>query len=58
VGRFDHIAVEVVISKYRAADGCDTNGGIFNAELVDNLGYKTVDNTVGTAGAVVKGCIC
>ena len=57
VRRFDHITVEIVICKNRAADGCDTDGLSFDSEFVKNLGDKTVNYAVSTAGAVVEGNI-
>jgi hypothetical protein len=48
----DHIAFKEVICKYRASDGCNADGLALDSELIDNLGYKAVYDTVGTAGAI------
>ena len=57
VGRFHHIAVEVVIGKDSAADRRDADGFFLHAELVNRFGYETMDDAVGAAGAVMQGLI-
>ena len=54
VRRLDHVAVKIVIRKYRAADRGDSDGFSFDAEVIDRLSYETVDYTVGAAGAVMR----
>ena len=54
VGGFDHIAVEIIICKHRAADGRYAHGVALDTELVDDLGNKAVDYPVRAAGAVME----
>ena len=54
VRRLYHIAVEVVVSHYRAADGSYSDRPALDSELVDRLGYETVNYPVCAARAVMK----
>ena len=55
VCRLDHITVKVIISHNRASNGGNTDGSALNAKLINDLGNQTVNDTVGTAGAVMEG---
>ena len=49
-GYFEHYEA----SRNGAANGGNTDGSAFNAQLVNDLGNQSVNNAVGTAGAVVQ----
>ena len=54
VGGFVHIACEVVISKYGAADGGNANGGADNAQLFQSFCNQLMGYAMGAAGAVME----
>ena len=54
VSRLDHVAGEVIISHNGAANGSNTDGLALDAQLIDGLSNQAMDNTVGTAGAVME----
>jgi hypothetical protein len=49
-----HITFKIIIREYGASNAGNTNCLSFDSKLVDYLSNETVDNTVCTAGAVVK----
>ena len=57
VRSLDHIAVKIIISHNRASNGSNTDGSALDAKLINDLGNQTVNDTVGTTGAVMEGCV-
>ena len=54
----DHIASEIIVRHNGASNGSNTDGLALDAQFVDNLSYQTVNDTVGTAGAIMHRRIC
>ena len=55
VSGFDHVALEIIVSEYRAADRCDADCLPADVKLVESLGDQSVDDSVRTSGAVMEG---
>ena len=51
---FNHIALEVIICEYRAADRRDADRFAADIELVERLGDQTMHDSVRTARAIVE----
>ena len=54
MGGFYHIEREIIVRHNGTADRGDSDSLALDAELVNNLGDKAVNDTVGTAGAIVQ----
>ena len=58
VRRFLHIAVEIIVSEHRAADGSDADAFFLQAQLLDALRHQPVHDAVRAAGAIVQMRVC
>ena len=54
VSGFDHIKREIIVRHNRAADRSNTDCLALDSKLVYDLGDKAMNDTVRTAGAVMK----
>jgi hypothetical protein len=53
VGGLDEIAIEVVVSKHRAANRGNPDGAFGNFHFIQDFGDQAVRHPVGAAGAVM-----